>query len=51
MYKVPIIGYLPLNIVPVIIIVVTIMILHELYLRNRARREEEAMNADRKIRP
>jgi len=41
MYSVPYIGYLPLNIVPVIIIVVVIMVLHELYLRSRAKREEE----------
>lgn len=40
MYRVPYVGYLPLNIVPVIIIVVAIMILHELYLRSRARKEE-----------
>ena len=36
-YKVPYVGYLPLNIVPVIIIVVAFMILHELYLRHRER--------------
>ena len=34
-YKVPLVGYLPLNIVPVIIIVVLFMVLHELYLRHR----------------
>lgn len=35
-YSVPYVGYLPLNIVPVIIIVVILMVLHELYLRHRA---------------
>jgi len=40
MYKIPLVGYLPLNIVPVIIIVVSLMVLHELYLRSRAKREE-----------
>jgi signal peptidase I len=35
MYSVPIIGYLPLNIIPVIIIVVIIMIIHELYIRSK----------------
>ena len=49
-YSVPIIGYLPLNIVPVIIIVVIIMALHELYLRKRAKREDEK-NAQKKVRP
>lgn len=41
MYSVPYVGYLPLNIIPVIIIVVALMVLHELYLRNRAKKEEE----------
>lgn len=49
MYQVPLVGYLPLNIVPVIIIVVGIMVLHELYLRNRAKREEEEMKSGRKV--
>lgn len=35
-YAVPLIGYLPLNIIPVIIIVVIVMVLHELYLRRRS---------------
>ena len=38
-YAVPLVGYLPLNIVPVIIIVVFFMILHELYLRHRNKNE------------
>jgi signal peptidase len=38
-FKVPLVGYLPLNIVPVIIIVVLFMILHELYLRHRNKSE------------
>lgn len=50
MYSVPLIGYLPLNIVPVIIIVVIIMILHELYLRKRAKREEENLKEGKKVR-
>jgi len=51
MYSVPLIGYLPLNIVPVIIVVVAIMVLHELYLINRARREEETKTEKKKVRP
>lgn len=38
--SIPYVGYLPLNIVPVIICVVILMILHELYLRYRSRQEE-----------
>lgn len=38
-YAVPFVGYLPLNIVPVIIIVVILMALHELYLRRRGKSE------------
>ncbi len=41
-YAVPYVGYLPLNIVPVIIIVVILMVLHELYLRHRS--EKESIN-------
>lgn len=39
-YKVPYVGYLPLNIVPVIIIVILFMALHELYLRHRQESEK-----------
>lgn len=49
-YSVPIVGYLPLNIVPVIIIVVLIMALHELYLRNRAKKEN-GQDPHKKVRP
>jgi len=38
-YAVPFVGYLPLNIVPVIIIVVILMVLHELYLRRKSENE------------
>ena len=34
-FKVPLVGYLPLNIWPVIIVVIFFMVLHELYLRSR----------------
>ena len=50
MYKVPLVGYLPLNIVPVIIIVIAIMVLHELYLRSQAKREEKDKKG-KKVRP
>jgi signal peptidase len=43
-YSVPYVGYLPLNIVPVIIIVVFFMVLHELYLHHR-RSEQEDMSS------
>ncbi|PWR73430.1 S26 family signal peptidase [Methanospirillum stamsii] len=48
MYSVPYVGYLPLNIIPVIIIVVALMVLHELYLRNRAKKEEEEKNQQKR---
>ncbi len=35
LFTVPLVGYLPLHIVEVVILVVVIMILHELYLRSR----------------
>lgn len=33
LFTVPLVGYLPLNIIPVVIIVIIILVLHELYLR------------------
>lgn len=38
-YAIPVVGYLPLNIIPVIIIVIAVMVIHELYLRSRAKKE------------
>jgi len=35
LFTVPVVGYLPLNIVPVAIVVIAIMVLHELFLRSR----------------
>jgi signal peptidase len=35
LFSVPLVGYLPLHIVEVIIVVIAIMLLHELYLRSR----------------
>ena len=35
LFAVPLVGYLPLHIVEVIIVVIAIMVLHELYLRSR----------------
>lgn len=35
-YAVPLIGYLPLNIYPVIVVVIILMALHELYLRRQS---------------
>ena len=47
LFAVPVVGYLPLNIVPVIIVVVIIMIIHELFLRSR---EDEKDNDKRQRR-
>jgi signal peptidase I len=41
LFAVPLVGYLPLNIVPVAIVVIVIMLLHELYLRSRADKKEK----------
>jgi signal peptidase I len=41
LFTVPLVGYLPLHITEVIIIVVVIMVLHELYLRSREGGEEK----------
>ena len=35
LFAVPLVGYLPLNIIPVVIVVVIIMVLHEMFLRLR----------------
>jgi signal peptidase len=35
LFTVPVVGYLPLNIIPVVIIVAIIMVLHELYLQRK----------------
>jgi signal peptidase I len=40
LFAVPLVGYLPLHIGEVIIVVVVIMVLHELYLRSRKEGEE-----------
>jgi signal peptidase len=41
-YSVPYVGYLPLNIGPVIVIVIVLMALHELFLRYRRNQEKSA---------
>ena len=41
LFTVPLVGYLPLHIVEVVIIVAVIMILHEFYLRSRENEESE----------
>ena len=48
MYSIPIIGYLPLNIIPVIIIVVVIMIIHELYIRSKTEKKQQGKTQKRK---
>jgi signal peptidase I len=40
LFTIPLVGYLPLHIVEVVIIVAVIMIIHEFYLRSR---ENEGM--------
>lgn len=40
LFTIPLLGYLPLNIVPVAIIIVAILIVHELYLRRREKMAE-----------
>ena len=47
---IPLVGYLPLNIIPVIILVIIVMIIHELYIRSKEkkRKEEEKRYKKRK---
>jgi signal peptidase I len=42
LFSVPLVGYLPLHIVEVIVVVIAIMILHELYLRSKEKEAEQA---------
>jgi signal peptidase I len=48
LFTVPLVGYLPLHIVDVVIVVVVIMILHELYLRSRENEGTEETNGRQK---
>ena len=48
LFTIPLVGYLPLHIVDVIVVVVVIMILHELYLRSR---EESARTGKQPKKP
>ena len=47
LFTVPLVGYLPLHIVEVIIVVIAIMLLHELYLRSREGETETGQNRGR----
>ena len=40
LFTVPVVGYLPLNIVPVAIVIIIMMVLHELFLRSREDKKE-----------
>jgi signal peptidase I len=44
LFTVPLVGYLPLNIIPVAIIIILVIVLHELYLR----RQENSKNQGKK---
>ena len=48
LFTIPLVGYLPLHIAEVVILVVVIMILHELYLRSR---EESARTGKQPKKP
>jgi signal peptidase I len=47
LFSVPLVGYLPLHIVEVIVVVVAIMILHELYLRSKEREAEQGTESSK----
>jgi signal peptidase len=42
LFAVPVVGYLPLNIIPVVIVVVILMVLHELFLRSREDKRDKS---------
>jgi signal peptidase len=48
LFTVPLVGYLPLHIVEVVIVVVVLMVLHELYLRSREGKGKPARKASKK---
>lgn len=48
LFSVPLVGYLPLHIWEVIAVVIILMILHELYLRSRVKKEAEAKGSGSK---
>jgi len=47
LFSVPLVGYLPLHIVEVVIVVIAIMLLHELYLRSREGESEKGSQSGR----
>lgn len=47
LFTVPLVGYLPLHIWEVIVVVIIIMALHELYLRSKEGKEENKKGSDR----
>jgi signal peptidase len=42
LFAVPLVGYLPLNIIPVAIIIILLILLHEWYLRNKENQKSQA---------
>jgi signal peptidase I len=48
LFSIPLVGYLPLHIIEVIIIVVALMVLHELYLSSREDKKSNQKNKSRK---
>lgn len=44
--RIPYVGYLPLNVEKVIVILVLLIIIHELYLRSRSKEEKEGKKTD-----
>jgi signal peptidase I len=48
LFTVPLVGYLPLNIIPVAIIIILLIILHEWYLRNKENSESRARPGKKK---
>jgi signal peptidase len=48
LFAIPLIGYLPLNIVPFALLIVVLMIIHELYLRTREKKEDRTSSRKKK---
>ena len=48
LFAVPLVGYLPLNIVPLAVVVLVIMILHEAWMRMRQKAQDQPAGKTKK---
>jgi signal peptidase I len=48
LFTIPLLGYLPLNIVPVAIVIILLIVIHELYLNRKQKREDIAKKGKKK---